>query len=67
MRGNTMEKSMCHPMTAAALINKAFAVLESVAALESALWDVFYKDFLDKCAEKSENIDREKEKNIVEY
>jgi hypothetical protein len=60
-----MEINTRDPQVLEELVNKAFAVLESIADLESALWDVFYNDFLDRCAEKSEKLDCDTEETNV--
>jgi hypothetical protein len=49
------------------IVQKAFAVVEAIDALEKALWELFYEEFLTICAEKSEELHRKKGNNLVEF
>jgi hypothetical protein len=62
MKGNGMEKCGRQILNEESFTDagKAFIVLEAIFALESALWDLYYNEFMDKCAEKSEELERER-------
>jgi hypothetical protein len=49
------------------IVQKAFAVVEAIDALEKALWELFYEEFLTICAEKSEELNSKKGNNLVEF
>lgn len=51
-----MEKSL-HPQDRSLLVEKAYAVVEALWTLETALWELFYDDFLDLCEQKSDEPD----------
>ncbi|MBN1759066.1 MAG: hypothetical protein JW863_12150 [Chitinispirillaceae bacterium] len=42
------------------LAQKAFAVVEAAWALENALWELFYEEFLTFCEEKTEHLQTDK-------
>jgi len=49
------------------IVQKAFAVVEAIDALEKVLWELFYEEFLTICAEKSEERNSEKGDSLVEF
>ena len=58
-----MEKSL-HPKDRALLVEKAYAVTEALWALETALWELFYDEFLDIDEKNHRNLNVVKEKNL---
>jgi hypothetical protein len=63
MRVVTMEKSL-HPQDKALLVEKAYAVTEALWTLETALWELFYDEFLDLDEKKRRNMNVVKEKTL---
>jgi len=61
-----MEKSL-HPKDKTLLVEKAYAVAETLWALETALWELFYDEFLDLDEQKLEELERSKGENLVEF
>ncbi len=49
------------------IVQKAFAVVEAIDALEKVLWELFYEEFLEICAEKSEELNGMKGDGLVEF
>jgi len=49
------------------IVKKAFAVVEAIDTLEKVLWELFYEEFLDICAEKSEELNCKKGETDVEF
>jgi hypothetical protein len=66
MRGLPMEKSL-HPQDKALLVEKAYAVTEALWTLETALWELFYDEFLDLDEQRLEELERSKGENSVEF
>jgi hypothetical protein len=60
-----MEKSL-HPQDKALLVEKAYAVTEALWTLETALWELFYDEFLDLDERKTREREFSKEDNLVE-
>jgi hypothetical protein len=60
-----MEKSL-HPKDKTLLVEKAYAVAEALWALETALWELFYDEFLDLDERKTREREFSKEDNLVE-
>jgi len=58
-----MEKSL-HPQDKALLVEKAYAVTEALWTLETALWELFYDEFLDLDEKKRRNMNVVKEKTL---
>lgn len=58
-----MEKSL-HPQDKALLVEKAYAVTEALWTLETALWELFYDEFLDPDEKKRRNMNVVKEKTL---
>ena len=58
-----MEKSL-HPQDNALLVEKAYAVTEALWTLETALWELFYDEFLDLDEKKRRNMNVVKEKTL---
>jgi len=61
-----MEKSL-HPKDKTLLVEKAYAVAETLWTLETALWELFYDEFLDLDEQKLEELERSKGENLVEF
>jgi hypothetical protein len=55
-----MEKSL-HPKDKTLLVEKAYAVAEALWALETALWELFYDEFLDLDEKNRRNLNVVKE------
>jgi hypothetical protein len=59
-----MKKSL-HPQDKALLVEKAYTVTEALWTLETALWELFYDEFLDICEQKTRELGRSKGENFV--
>ena len=51
-------------MTISVIAQKAFAAVEAIGALETALWKLYYEEFLTICEMKSEKLCDNIEENI---
>ena len=49
------------------IVQKAFDVVEAIGMLETALWELFYEEFLSICVQKSEGLNCNKGENLVEF